>query len=240
MIGVCIQRLSCLHTSWTGWLVSITETRMVMVKNDYQPSREEDCMTDRSTATKWIIGAGIAVALLASSSLAQPQNDQQSTTTTEGSASRENRSDNTAKFEKKSNKENSKAETDIAKRLNNAANVLDEIMGTPDKGIPKDILADAKCITVIPSMVNIAVGFGGRHGKGVATCRTPQGWSAPAPITIAGGSWGLQIGGEATDLLMLVMNQRGMDHLLSSKMGIRLTHHTTIPSMQGWKITLKT
>jgi lipid-binding SYLF domain-containing protein len=93
-------------------------------------------------------------------------------------------------------------------------------MGTPDKGIPKDILADAKCIAVIPSMVNIAVGFGGRHGKGVATCRTPQGWSAPAPITIAGGSWGLQIGGQATDLVMVVMNQRGMDHLLSSKFKI--------------------
>jgi len=93
-------------------------------------------------------------------------------------------------------------------------------MGTPDKGIPKDILADAKCIVVVPSMVHIAVGFGGRHGKGVATCRTPQGWSAPAPITITGGSWGLQIGGEAIDLVMLVMNQKGMDHLLSSKFKI--------------------
>jgi lipid-binding SYLF domain-containing protein len=194
------------------------------VKARLSNNLEEDCMTDRSTVTKWILGAGIAVALFASSSLAQSQNDQQSTTTTEGSATqaepRENRSDNTATFEKKSTKENSKGETDIAKRLNNAANVLDEIMGTPDKGIPKDILADAKCIAVIPSMVNIAVGFGGRHGKGVATCRTPQGWSAPAPITIAGGSWGLQIGGQATDLVMLVMNQRGMDHLLSSKFKI--------------------
>jgi SH3 domain-containing YSC84-like protein 1 len=178
-------------------------------------------MTNCSTCSKWILGVGIAVAVLASSSLAQSQNDQQPTTTTEGSASqtapREKQSDNTAKFEKKSTKENSKTETDIAKRLDNAAHVLDEIMGTPDKGIPKDILSDAKCIVVIPSMINIAVGFGGRHGKGVGTCRTPQGWSAPAPITIAGGSWGLQIGGEATDLVMLVMNQRGMDHLLSSK-----------------------
>jgi lipid-binding SYLF domain-containing protein len=183
----------------------------------------EDCMTDRSTVLKWILGAGIAVALFASSSWAQSQDDQQ-TTTTQGSASQtappENRPENTAKFEKRSDKEASKADTDIAKRLNNAANVLDEIMGTPDKGIPKDILADAKCIAVIPSMVNIAVGFGGRHGKGVATCRTLHGWSAPAPITIAGGSWGLQIGGEATDLVMLVMNQKGMDHLLSSKFKI--------------------
>jgi lipid-binding SYLF domain-containing protein len=98
--------------------------------------------------------------------------------------------------------------------------VLDEIMGTPDKGIPKDILSDAKCIAVVPSMLHIAVGIGGRHGKGVATCRTPSGWSTPAPITVAGGSWGLQIGGQATDLVMLVMNQKGMDHLLSSKFKI--------------------
>jgi SH3 domain-containing YSC84-like protein 1 len=180
-------------------------------------------MIDGARLSKWILRAGIAVALLASFSWAQSQDDHQ-TTTTEGSASQtapqETRSDNTAKFEKKTDSDNSKEGTDIAKRLNNAANVLDEIMGTPDKGIPKDILADAKCIAVIPSMVNIAVGIGGRHGKGVATCRTPQGWSAPAPVTIAGGSWGLQIGGEATDLVMLVMNQKGMDHLLSSKFKI--------------------
>jgi lipid-binding SYLF domain-containing protein len=69
-------------------------------------------------------------------------------------------------------------------------------------------------------MVNIAVGFGGRHGKGVSTCRTTTGWSAPAPITITGGSWGLQLGGQAIDLVMLVMNQKGMDHLLNSKFKI--------------------
>jgi len=181
-------------------------------------------MTDRSSTSKWILGAGIAVALLASSGWAQTQQDDQQTTTTQGSGAQtapaEKRTDNTAKFEDKSKKEDSKADTDIAKRLNNSASVLDEIMGTPDKGIPKDILADAKCIVVVPSMVHIAVGFGGRHGKGVSTCRTPQGWSAPAPITITGGSWGLQIGGEAIDLVMLVMNQKGMDHLLSSKFKI--------------------
>jgi lipid-binding SYLF domain-containing protein len=127
------------------------------------------------------------------------------------------KSDNTAKFEKKND---SKAGTDIAKRLDASATVLDEIMATPDKSIPTSVLGDAKCIAVIPSMVNIAVVFGGRHGKGVATCRTTNGWSAPAPITITGGSWGLQIGGQATDLVMLVMNQKGMDHLLSSKFKI--------------------
>jgi SH3 domain-containing YSC84-like protein 1 len=127
------------------------------------------------------------------------------------------KSDNTAKFDKKTE---SQATTDVAKRLDASANVLDEIMATPDKAIPTNLLGDAKCIAVVPSMVNIAVVFGGRHGKGVATCRTANGWSAPAPITITGGSWGLQIGGQATDLVMLIMNQKGMDHLLSSKFKI--------------------
>jgi SH3 domain-containing YSC84-like protein 1 len=125
----------------------------------------------------------------------------------------------TAKFETKTNGD-AAGETDIAKRLDNSATVLNEIMGSPDKGIPSDVLADAKCIAVVPSMLHIAVGFGGRHGKGVATCRTTAGWSAPAPISIAGGSWGLQLGGQAIDLVMLVMNQKGMDHLLSSKFKI--------------------
>jgi lipid-binding SYLF domain-containing protein len=122
-----------------------------------------------------------------------------------------------ARFDNKATSDNSKGETEVVKRLNTSANVLDEIMGAPDNGIPKDVLAHAKCIAVVPSMVNIAVIFGGRHGKGVATCRTANGWSAPAPIDITGGSWGLQIGGQATDLVMLIMNQKGMDHLLSSK-----------------------
>ncbi len=78
-------------------------------------------------------------------------------------------------------------------------------------------MGDAKCIAVIPSMVKVAIGFGGSHGKGVATCRTASGWSAPAPITVTGGSWGLQLGGQAVDLVMLVMNDKGMEHLLSSK-----------------------
>jgi lipid-binding SYLF domain-containing protein len=149
------------------------------------------------------------------------QDDKSTTTVSEPAAkpspAQQEKSENTAKFEKKND---SKTETDIKKRLDASANVLDEIMATPDKGIPTKILGDAKCIAVIPSMVNIALVFGGRHGKGVATCRTPNGWSAPAPITITGGSWGLQIGGQATDLVMLVMNQKGMDHLLSSKFKI--------------------
>jgi len=108
--------------------------------------------------------------------------------------------------------------TDIAKRIDASAKVLHEIMAVKDKAIPDKVMKDAKCIAVVPSMVKIAVGFGGNHGKGLATCRTENGtWSAPAPITITGGSWGLQLGGQAIDLVMVVMNEQGMQHLLSSK-----------------------
>jgi SH3 domain-containing YSC84-like protein 1 len=110
-----------------------------------------------------------------------------------------------------------KGRTDIGKRIDNSATVLNEIMGTPDKAIPDKIMNDAKCIAVVPSMIKIAIGFGGNHGKGAATCRTATGWSAPAPITITGGSWGLQLGGQAVDLVMVVTNDQGMQHLLSSK-----------------------
>jgi lipid-binding SYLF domain-containing protein len=111
-----------------------------------------------------------------------------------------------------------KDRSDIDKRLDASAKVLEEIMSTPDKAIPDKVMRDAKCIAVVPSMVKIAVGFGGSHGKGVATCRTESGrWSAPAPITITGGSWGLQLGGQAVDLVMVVTNDDGMQHLLSSK-----------------------
>jgi lipid-binding SYLF domain-containing protein len=111
--------------------------------------------------------------------------------------------------------ENNKSE--IAKRIDASAKVLNEIMATPDKAIPNKVMEKAQCIAVIPSMVKIAVGFGGSHGKGIASCRTGNGWSAPAPITITGGSWGLQLGGQAVDLVLVVMNESGMHHLLSSK-----------------------
>jgi lipid-binding SYLF domain-containing protein len=113
--------------------------------------------------------------------------------------------------------DDAKEQSDIAKRIDASAKVLNEIMATPDKAIPDKIMSDAKCVAVIPSMVKIAVGFGGSHGKGVATCRTENGWSAPAPITITGGSWGLQLGGQAVDIVMIVTNDQGMQHLLASK-----------------------
>jgi len=89
-------------------------------------------------------------------------------------------------------------------------------MSAPDNGIPEEVLEHAKCIAVVPHMVKGGFVFGGKGGKGVATCRTANGWSAPAFITISGGSWGLQIGVEAVDLVMIIQNEKGMQKLLSS------------------------
>lgn len=164
---------------------------------------------------------GLILLPLATSAWAR-QTDQQDNaqTSTTSQSDKDTKPTKPAKFDTK----NPSTAPDVVKRMNNSADVLTAIMGTPDKGIPTKILSDAKCIIVIPSMIHIAVGFGGRHGKGVATCRTTNsnrnGWSAPAPVTITGGSWGLQLGGQAIDLVMLVMNQTGMQHLLSSKFKI--------------------
>ena len=108
-----------------------------------------------------------------------------------------------------------KDRSDIEKRMDKSAEVISQVMATPDHAIPDKILDHAKCIAVIPSLIKIAVGFGGEHGKGVASCRTENGWSAPAPITVTGGSWGLQLGGQATDLVLVFMGDKGMEHLLS-------------------------
>jgi lipid-binding SYLF domain-containing protein len=108
------------------------------------------------------------------------------------------------------------AREDATERLGNATTVLHEIMGMPDKGIPEEVLEHAKCVAVVPHMVKGGFVFGGKGGKGVATCRTAKGWSAPAFITISGGNWGLQIGVEAVDLVMIIQNEKGMQKLLSS------------------------
>lgn len=109
---------------------------------------------------------------------------------------------------------------DVNKRIDASARVLNEIMATPDKAIPDKLMADAKCIAVVPGMLKVAFGFGGSHGKGIVTCRNDNSWSAPAPIQITGGSWGLQIGGQAVDLVMIVTNDQGMQHLLQDKFKI--------------------
>src|ERR1700681_3215980 len=109
---------------------------------------------------------------------------------------------------------------DATERLENAGNVMDEIVGMRDKGIPEEVLGHAKCIAVVPHMVKGGFVFGAKGGKGVATCRTANGWSAPAFITISGGSWGLQIGVEAVDVVMIIQNEKGMQRLLSSNFQI--------------------
>lgn len=102
-------------------------------------------------------------------------------------------------------------------RLKAAGTVLDEIQSAPDQGIPEDVLASAECVAVVPTMLNGGFIVGARYGRGVASCRTPKGWSAPAFFLVTGGSFGLQIGGQAVDLVMLIMNEEGMKNLLSSK-----------------------
>jgi lipid-binding SYLF domain-containing protein len=102
-------------------------------------------------------------------------------------------------------------------RLQSGATVIKEIMSAPDAGVPDEIINNAKCIAVIPSMLKAAFGVGGAYGKGVASCRTEKGWSAPAFFSLKGGSFGFQIGGQAADIVMLIMNDEGMNNLLASK-----------------------
>ena len=101
-------------------------------------------------------------------------------------------------------------------RLDHAGNVLHEIMAAPDKGIPQEVFELAKCIAVVPHLLKGGFVFGAENGRGIATCRTADGWSAPAFFTITGGSWGLQIGVEGVDLVMVIQNDRGMQHLINS------------------------
>ena len=106
---------------------------------------------------------------------------------------------------------------DTVDRMQKSVEVLHAIMSTPDKGIPEEVLSGAKCILVVPDLIKGGFIFGAKHGRGVASCRTSNGWSAPAFVSVGGGSWGLQIGIEGVDLVMLVMNDQGFQHLLSSK-----------------------
>jgi SH3 domain-containing YSC84-like protein 1 len=111
------------------------------------------------------------------------------------------------------------AANDAAKRLDEAAAVLTEVMSAPDKGIPQDLLNKAACIVIVPGLKKGAFVVGVKYGRGFINCRrsSGQGWSAPAGVRVEGGSFGFQIGGSETDVIMLVMNQRGVTKLLSSK-----------------------
>lgn len=106
---------------------------------------------------------------------------------------------------------------DSASQANKASTVLREIMSAPDQAIPRDVLDKAECVAVFPQVIKAGFIFGGRGGRGVASCRTPSGWSAPAFFNLGGGSFGLQIGAQATDFIFLFMTEKGMDSLLSSK-----------------------
>ena len=108
-------------------------------------------------------------------------------------------------------------DTKTSDRVQAAASVLDEIMGTPDKAIPEEVLKSAECVAVVPSLLKGGFVVGARYGRGIASCRTDKGWSAPAFFTVSGGSFGFQIGGQAIDLVMLIMNKNGMKNLLESQ-----------------------
>jgi lipid-binding SYLF domain-containing protein len=113
--------------------------------------------------------------------------------------------------------DNQARESKAADRVQAAADVLNEIQGAPDSGIPREILGRAECVAVVPSMLKGGFIVGAKYGRGLASCRTTKGWSAPAFFITTGGSVGFQIGGQAVDLVMLIMNNDGMQHLLSSK-----------------------
>src|SRR5579862_8412639 len=106
---------------------------------------------------------------------------------------------------------------DDVSRTHKAAQVFDEIMSAPDKGIPHDLLNKARCVAIIPGELKFAFIFGGNYGCGVATCRTAHGWSAPMYVAVDGGSVGYQIGGSSTDLVMLFMNDHALQSLLGDK-----------------------
>jgi lipid-binding SYLF domain-containing protein len=111
-------------------------------------------------------------------------------------------------------------DTKVSERVQAAADVLNDIQGAPDKGIPEEVLRSAECVAVVPSMLNGGFIVAAKYGRGLASCRTPKGWSAPAFFMVTGGSFGFQIGGQAVDLVMLIMNKDGMKHLLSSEFAL--------------------
>jgi lipid-binding SYLF domain-containing protein len=111
-------------------------------------------------------------------------------------------------------------ESKASDRVQAAGDVLNEIQSAPDSGIPENILSKSECVAVVPSMLKGGFVLGAKYGRGLASCRTPKGWSAPAFFTIKGGSVGFQIGGQAVDLVMLIMNNDGMQHLLSSQFAL--------------------
>jgi lipid-binding SYLF domain-containing protein len=113
--------------------------------------------------------------------------------------------------------DNAQDQSDIAKRIEASGKVLDEVMANRDHAVPDGIMKRAECVGVFPSLVEVAALVGGKYGKGFVSCRVNGGWSAPAPLTVTGGSWGAQFGGEQVDLVMIVMTDKGVQQLESGK-----------------------
>src|SRR5436309_2205746 len=113
--------------------------------------------------------------------------------------------------------DSAKDQKEMEERLDTAATVLKEVMSAPDKGIPDELLSKAHCVAVVPGLKKGAFIVGGEYGRGFMSCRTTTGWSGPASIRVEGGSVGFQIGGSETDVVLLVMNDRGADRLLSTE-----------------------
>ncbi|HME33326.1 MAG TPA: lipid-binding SYLF domain-containing protein [Terriglobales bacterium] len=165
---------------------------------------------------------GILLALLMFCAFSMWAQDNSSTTSQRDTHKAAAQNDENAADQKKADAKEagtaSSAERDkVLARLDSSSKVLNELLGAPDNGIPEDVLKNAKCVAVVPSLAKGGFIFGAEHGRGVATCRTAHGWSAPAFFVVTGGSWGAQIGGEAVDLVMLIMNDNGMNELLSAK-----------------------
>ena len=149
---------------------------------------------------------------------------QNNATTTEQNNARKNAAqaeENAADAEKDAAKNASSGQGEehdkAVARIDDAAKDLNQLLGAPDNGIPDSVFTKAKCVAVVPSMIKGGFIFGAEHGRGVASCRTANGWSAPAFFVVTGGTWGAQIGAEGIDLVMLVMNDNGMNQLLSAK-----------------------
>jgi lipid-binding SYLF domain-containing protein len=170
------------------------------------------------------IGIMLALAMFCTFALWAQDSTTQSTTTTDQNKAAAQQDANAADQEKadaknegtKSGEERDK----VLARMDDSSKILNELLAAPDKGIPDDVFKSAKCVAVVPSMVKGGFVFGAEHGRGVATCRTANNntdWSAPAFFVITGGSWGLQIGVQAADVVLLIMNDQGMNDLLSSK-----------------------
>lgn len=153
--------------------------------------------------------------------------DNNATPSTDNSATQNQNRDAAARDKSAADQEKANAKDESSKsaeerdkviaRLDDSSKILNELLTAPDKGIPDKVFESAKCVAVVPSMVKGGFVFGAEHGRGVATCRTNRGWSAPAFFVITGGSWGLQIGVQSADMVLLIMNQQGMNDLLSSK-----------------------